>query len=62
MPVSLRVFYSIEDGMSEINEDDDEQMPSVASPAPIINLKPSAPGQAAPQNFKSILKTSSFNK
>lgn len=49
--------------MSEINEDDDdEQMPSVASPPPIINLKPSAPGQAAPQNFKSILKTSSFNK
>ena len=44
MPVSLRLFYSIEDGMSEINEDDDEQMPSVASPAPIINLKPSAPG------------------
>ena len=48
--------------MSEINEDDEEQMPSVASPAPIINLKPSAPGKPAPQNFKSILKTSSFNK
>ena len=48
--------------MSEINEDEDEQMPSVASPAPILNLKQSAPGQAAPQNFKSILKTSSFNK
>jgi hypothetical protein len=30
--------------MSEINEDDEEQVHSVASPAPIINLKPSAPG------------------
>jgi hypothetical protein len=30
--------------MSEINEDEEEQMPSVASPAPIINLKPAVPG------------------
>jgi hypothetical protein len=48
--------------MSEINEDDEEQIPSVASPAPILNLKPAVPGSPAPQNFKSILKTSSFNK
>jgi hypothetical protein len=46
--------------MSEINEDDEEQMPSMVSPMPLLISKATGPG-TAPGNFKSILKTSVIN-